>query len=58
MWADDLTDMQLTSKYNERVRLLLSVINSYSKYTYVAPFGDKKSMINTNAFQTFWLVLS
>ena len=44
MWADDLTDMQLTSKYNERVRLLLSVINSYSKYTYVAPFEDKKSM--------------
>ena len=58
MWADDLTDMQLTSKYNERVRLLRSVINSYSKYTYVAPFEDKKSMINTNAFQTFWLVLS
>ena len=40
-WAD-LADMQLTSKYNKGFRLLLCVIDIYSKYERHFPFKDKK----------------
>ena len=38
----DLTDMQLTSKYNKEFRFLLYVINSFSKYGWVAPLRKKR----------------
>ena len=40
-WAD-LADMQLISKYNKGFRLLLCVIDIYSKYERHFPFKDKK----------------
>ena len=32
IWGADLTDMQLLSKYNKGIRLLLCVIDFFSKY--------------------------
>ena len=43
--------MQLISKFNEVIRLLLCVIDIYSKYAWVAPLKDKKGIKITNAFQ-------
>ena len=40
-WCADLTDIQLISKYNKWFRLLLIVINIFSKYSEVDPLKDK-----------------
>ena len=50
-WNADLTDMQLISKFNKGFRLLLCVIDIYSKYAGVIPLKDKKGITITNAFQ-------
>ena len=42
IWGADLADMQLISKFNKGFRILLSVINVYSKYAWVIPLKDKK----------------
>ena len=42
IWAADLADMQLISKFNKGFRFSLCVINIYRKYTWVAPLKDKK----------------
>ena len=47
----DLADMQLISKFNNGFRLLLCVIDTYSKYGWVIPLKDKKGIMLTNAFQ-------
>ena len=47
----DLADMELISKCNKGFRLLLCVIDIYSKYAWVIPLKDKKEIIITNAFQ-------
>ena len=47
----DLADMQLISKFNNGFRLLLCVIDIYSKYGWVIPLKDKKGIMLTNAFQ-------
>ena len=47
----DLADMQLISKFNKEFWVLLCVVNIYSKYAWVAPLKDKKSITITNAFQ-------
>ena len=47
----DLADMQLISKFNNGFRLLLCVIDIYSKYAWVIPLKDKKGIMLTNAFQ-------
>ena len=47
----DLADIQLISKFNEGFRLLLSVIDIFSKYAWVVPLKDKKGITITNAFQ-------
>ena len=48
IWAADLADMQLISKFNKRFRFLLCFIDIYSKYACVVPLKDKKgvSIIN------------
>ena len=51
IWGADLADMQLISKFNEVIRLLLCVIDIYSKYAWVVPLKDKKGIKITNAFQ-------
>ena len=47
----DLADMQLISKLNKGFRFLLCVIDIFSKYAWVVPLKDKKSVSIVNAFQ-------
>ena len=42
IWAADLADMQLTSKFNKGSRFLLCVIDIHSKYAWVLPLKYKK----------------
>ena len=49
----DLTDMQLTSKYNKEFRFLLYVIKSFSKYGWVVPLRTKKIL----QLLSFWVSL-
>ena len=44
VWGSDLTDMQLLSKFKKRFRFLLCVIDIVSKYAWVVPLKDKKSV--------------
>ena len=43
--------MQLTSKFNKGFRLLLCVIDIYSKYAWVVPLKDGKGGSIVNVFQ-------
>ena len=43
--------MKLISKFNKRFRFLLCVIDIFSKYAWVIPLKDKKSIIIVNAFK-------
>ena len=52
IWAADLADMQLISKFKKGFRFLLCVIDIYSKYAWVAPLKDKKGITVVNAFQS------
>ena len=45
--------MQLISKFNNRFRFLLSVIDIYSKYAWAIPLKNKKGITTNNAFQNF-----
>ena len=51
IWAEDLGDMQLLSKFNKGFRFLLCVLDIYSKYAWVIPLRDKKGITIINAFQ-------
>ena len=44
--------MQSISKFNEGFRFLLSVNDIFSKYVWVIPLKDKKSVTIVNAFQS------
>ena len=50
IWEADLVDMQLRSKFNKGFRLLLCVIDIYSKYARVIPLKVKKGITITDAF--------
>ena len=52
IWAADLVDMQLISKYNKGRKFLLCVIDIFSKYAWVVPLKDKKGVSVVNAFQS------
>ena len=52
IWAADLADMQLISKFNKGFRFFLCVIDIYSKYVWVVPLEDKKGVSIVNAFQS------
>ena len=52
IWAADLADMQLISKFNKGFRFLFCVIDIYSKYAWVIPLNDKKGVSIVNAFQS------
>ena len=43
--------MQLISKFNKGFRLLLCVIDIFSKYAWVVPLKDKKGITIVDAFQ-------
>ena len=51
IWAADLADMQLLSKFNKGFRFLLCVIDIYSKNAWVVPLKDRKGVSIVNAFQ-------
>ena len=51
IWAADLADMQLVSKFNKGFRFLLCVIDMYSKCACLIPLKDKKGITKNNAFQ-------
>ena len=51
IWGADLADMQLISKFNKGFKFLLCVIDIFSKYVWVVPLKDKKSISIVNAFQ-------
>ena len=51
IWGVDLADMQLLSKYNKGIRLLLCVIDIFSEYAWVVPLKDKKGISIVKAFQ-------
>ena len=51
LWAADLADMQLLSRYNKGIRFLLCVIDIFSKYAWVVPLKDKKGISIVKAFQ-------
>ena len=51
VWGADLADMQLISKYNERTRFLLCVIDIFSKYAWDVRLKDKKGITIVNTFQ-------
>ena len=44
--------MQLLSKYNKGIRILLCVIDIFSKYAWVVPLNDKKDISIVKAFQS------
>ena len=52
IWAADLADMQLLSRYNKGIRFLLCVIDIFSKYAWVVPLKDKKFISIAKAFQS------
>ena len=51
IWGGDFADMQLLSKFNERFRFLLCVIDIFGKYAWVIPLKDKKDISIANGFQ-------
>ena len=51
VWGADLADMHLIRRINKGFRFLLWVIDIFSKYAWVAPLKDKKSVSIANAFQ-------
>ena len=52
IWDADLADMQLISKYSKGIRYLLCAIDLFSKYAFIVPLKDEKSVTVTNAFQS------
>ena len=53
IWAVELADMQLISKFNKGFKFLYSVIDIYSKYKGVIPLKDRKGITITNTFKNF-----
>ena len=45
IWAVDLADMQLISKYNRGIRFLLWEIDLFSKYAWIVPERSKKELL-------------
>ena len=52
IWGADLADMQLISKFNKGIRLLLCVFDIFTKYVWVIPLKDKKDTTIADVFQT------
>ena len=48
IWGADLANMQLISKFNIGICLLLCVIVIFNKYARLIPLKDKKSITITN----------
>ena len=42
IWVDDLAGIQLINKFNKGLRILLRVIDIYSKYSRVVPLDKTR----------------
>ena len=51
IWGANLANMQLISKFNKGFRILLRVIDIFSKYACVVPLKDKKGVSIVSSFQ-------
>ena len=51
IWGVNLADTQLLSKFNKGFRFSLCVFNIFSKFAWVIPLKDKKSISIVNGFQ-------
>ena len=51
IWSTDLADIQFISKFNKEFRVLLCLIDIYSKYAGVILLKDKRGTTITDAFQ-------
>ena len=51
IWGANLANMQLISKLNKGFRVLLCVIDIFSKYAWFVPLNDKNGVNIVNAFQ-------
>ena len=47
----DLADMQVISKYNKEIQFLLCFIKYFSKYAWLVPLKNKRSITITDSFQ-------
>ena len=52
IWAVDLANIKLQSKYNKRIKYLLRAIDLFSKHAWDVPSKDKRRINIVNAFQT------
>ena len=50
IWAAYLVEMQKFSKWNDKVKYLLTVIDVFSKYGWIKPLKDKKTESVSEAF--------
>ena len=51
----DFADMQLIGKFNKGIGLLLCVIDTFSKHSWVIPLKDKKVITIINASQNIFI---
>ena len=51
IWGADLADKHIISEFNKGIRLLLCVVDIFTKYAWVVPLRGKKGIKITNAFQ-------
>ena len=52
VWEFDLMDMRSLSKYTDRYKYLLSVIDVFSKYLHIVPLRAKTSAAVSSAFRS------
>ena len=52
VWEFDLMDMRSLSKYNDRYKYLLSVIDVFSKSLHIVPLRAKTSAAVSSAFRS------
>ena len=51
-WQADLADMSSTSKFNDKYRFLLCIIDIFSKYAWVVPIKDKTGKTLVHALKS------
>ena len=54
IWAADLVDVQLLSKFNDGVRYLLTVIDIFSKHGWMVPLKKKTGSVVATAFKSIF----
>ena len=52
IWGVNLADMSLISKFNKRIKYLMCLIDLFSRYAWVIPLKDKKSVSIIDVFQS------